>query len=113
MTVGPLGLDILDTLRRQSRLTCSEIADDIGKQRLLVWDSLARRLRRAGLVTREETREGLVWVLTDAGREAWERRVSRGRVPGVSERAVGVECVEDVATAIEDNTAAVQEQSCP
>lgn len=85
--IGPVGLDILDTLRGATAgLTVPEIASDVGRSRIQVWDSLYRRLVVLGVVERHEQAGAVRWRVTVAGIRELDRRLREGRVPGIPER---------------------------
>jgi hypothetical protein len=85
--IGPVGLDILDTLRRyRNGLTVPDIAADVGRDRIQVWDSLSRRLVLAGVVERYERAGAVLWRVTEAGVRELDERLRSGRVPGIPER---------------------------
>lgn len=85
--VGPVGLDVLDSLA-EGAMSGEELADDIGRTRVAI-RKVCRTLERKGYVhgRRFEVascqRVRWVWALTASGRVVLEQELRRGRVPGV------------------------------
>lgn len=87
MWVGPMSLDVLDSLEGGD-MTSQQLAEDIGTRREYAAQA-ARRLRLKGyLVSHKEGRDGggfcFVHSITQAGRDILALELDRGRIPGVA-----------------------------
>lgn len=83
--VGPVCLDILDSLVSEGAMSTRSVAMEIGNTRNNTGKAL-RILRRKGYVISRHAGKGTgkIWQPTDAGRAILRSELARGRVPGVT-----------------------------
>jgi hypothetical protein len=87
--IGYLQLDIMDSIEN-GVVEPPEIAEDIGRTRIQVWDSLGTLIRRGLAVQTRPPKYGGkagcsagAYALTDMGRREYQRALRAGRAPGV------------------------------
>lgn len=95
MKIGPVSLDLLDTLAYQRQpITIRNLADEIGARYMLCYEAVNRLRARALIECVEPYRWGphgrmaATWAITRTGRVALARRLASGRLPGVPSRAL-------------------------
>lgn len=85
--LGPLELDVLDSLARRS-FTARRLAEELGRTHQHMCDVLAR-LRIKGFVLTDGAYHSAWHSLTDKGARRLRAELRRGRQPGVAARSVG------------------------